>query len=192
MEPRLGIRIYITGTLGDSWAGLQLLQRKRKQPKARLEKRLSQFLINRHLYPTPRIEIGRWLSINRMATAAIDLSDGLSGDLGHVCRESQVGAIIDATKIPISPQCRSFAHRRHLNPMSIALEGGEDYELLFTVPAQYQTQLQDIESHDSVQITAIGTIEPRRCGMRIKLANGSSHPLVSTSYDHFRKKNRPV
>ncbi|MDX1411495.1 MAG: thiamine-phosphate kinase, partial [Nitrospirales bacterium] len=136
-----GDRIYITGTLGDSWSGLQLLQRKRKQPKDRLEKRLSQFLINRHLYPTPRIEIGRWLSTQRLATAAIDLSDGLSGDLGHVCRESQVGAMIDATKIPISPQCRSFARRRHLNPISIALEGGEDYELLFTVPAQYQPQL---------------------------------------------------
>ncbi|UCE62873.1 MAG: thiamine-phosphate kinase [Nitrospirota bacterium] len=189
---KIGDTIYITGTLGDSWAGLKLLHSKRAQPTQRLEKRLSQFLINRHLRPTPRLEIGRWLSTHRLATAAIDLSDGLSGDLGHVCRESRVGAMIDAKKIPISPQCRSFARHKHLNPISIALEGGEDYELLFTVPAQHQTQLKDIERHDGVQITAIGTIEPRKHGMRIKLANGSSHPLVPTSYDHFRKKNRPV
>ena len=189
---KIGDKIYVTGTLGDSYAGLKLLHSKRNQPTHRLEKRISQFLINRHLRPTPRIDIGRWLSTHRLATAAIDLSDGLSGDLGHVCRESRVGAMIDATKIPISPQCRSFARRKHLNPISIALEGGEDYELLFTVPAQFQSQLTAIESHHGVQITSIGTIEPQKCGMRIKLANGVSHPLVPTSYEHFRKKNRPV
>ena len=189
---KIGDHIYITGTLGDSWAGLKLLHKKRNHPTHHLEKRISQFLINRHLRPTPRIDIGRWLSTHRLATSAIDLSDGLSGDLGHICQESGVGAMIDATKIPISAQCRSFARRKHLNPTTIALEGGEDYELLFTVPAHYQTQLQEIESLYGVQITSIGTITPRKCGMRIKVGNGSSHPLVPTSYDHFRKKTRLV
>jgi len=190
---KIGDKIYTTGTLGDSWAGLKLLLSRKKQSKTRIEKRISQFLINRHLRPTPRIDIGRWLSTHRLATAAIDLSDGLSGDLAHICRESGVGAIIDAQKIPISPQCRSFARHRYLDPTSIALEGGEDYELLFTVPAQYQTELEEIENDYGVQITSIGTVEPRKFGMRLKLANGSYRPIVQTSYDHFgKKKNRTV
>jgi thiamine-monophosphate kinase len=189
---KIGDKIYTTGTLGDSWAGLKLLISRRKQPKHPLGKRLSQFLINRHLRPTPRIDIGRWLSTHRLATAAIDLSDGLSGDLAHLCRESGVGAMLDETKIPISPQCRSFAHKRHLDPISIALEGGEDYELLFTVPVQGQTQLEEIHNDFEVPITSIGTVEPRKYGMRLKLANGSYRPMVQTSYDHFRKKNRTV
>ena len=190
---RIGDQIFTTGTLGDSWAGLKLLQPTGTKTKPRPEKRISQFLINRHLRPTPRIDIGRWLSTHRLATAAIDLSDGLSGDLAHLCRESGVGAMIDATKIPISPQCRSFAQNRNLDPISIALEGGEDYELLFTVPEGHQNEMQRIEDHHGVRITFIGTIQPRKSGMRIKLANGSIRKIIVSSYDHFRrKKHRAV
>ena len=185
---KIGDKIYTTGTLGDSWAGLRLLSSRRKPSKRHLGKRISQFLINRHLRPTPRIDIGRWLSTNRLATAAIDLSDGLSGDLTHLCQESGVGALIDETKLPISPQCHAFACERRLNPISVALEGGEDYELLFTVPAQYQTKLKEIQNNFDVQITSIGTVKPRKFGMRLKSADGSYRPLVQTSYDHFRKK----
>jgi thiamine-monophosphate kinase len=187
---KIGDKIYTTGTLGDSWAGLKLLMSRGKPSTHRLGKRISQFLIHRHLRPTPRIDIGRWLSTHRLATAAIDLSDGLSGDLAHLCRESGVGAMLEESKIPISPECRSFAQNRHLDPTSIALEGGEDYELLFTVPAQRQTQLEEIENDFEVPITSIGTVESPKYGMRLKLANGSYRPILETSYDHFRKKKK--
>jgi thiamine-monophosphate kinase len=185
---KIGDKIYTTGTLGDSWAGLNLLTNRKKQPQPLLGRRISQFLINRHLRPTPRVVVGRSLSHHHLATAAIDLSDGLSGDLAHLCRESGVGAMLDETQIPISPQCRSFACNRGLDPISIALEGGEDYELLFTVPLRYQTNLEDLQKDFEVQITPIGTVKPRKFGMRLKLANGSYRPIVPTSYDHFRQK----
>ena len=186
---QIGDRIYVTGTLGDSWAGLKLLLSQRKPPPSSLGKRTVQYLINRHLRPTPRIDIGRGLSTQQLATAAIDLSDGLSGDLAHVCRASKVGATLEETRIPVSPQCRSFAKIRHLDPISIALTGGEDYELLFTVPAQCQPALEEFRKHTNAPISCIGTIEPLKSGLRIQLANGSFRPIVPTSYDHFRKKN---
>ena len=187
---KIGDRIYTTGTLGDSWAGLKLLLGRGTPPRSVREKGTSQFLINRHRRPTPRLDIGRCLLTQKLATAAIDLSDGLSGDLAHLCQESGVGVLIDGTQLPISPPCQSFARQRKLDPISLALEGGEDYELLFTAPAQSQSQLQHIQNKFDVLITPIGTIKPRRFGMRITMPNGSSRPIAQTSYNHFRKKTR--
>lgn len=185
---KIGDYIYATGTLGDSWAGLNLLQKKSKTPTQRLEKRIAKFLIGRHLRPTPRLDIGRWLSSNRLATAAIDVSDGLSGDLGHLCRESGVGALIEAARIPISSQCTTFARNVNLDPISIALQGGEDYELLFTVPTRQQQTLEGFVKRHGLKVTPIGTVQPRPFGMRIKMEDGSLKKLIQTSYDHFRKR----
>ena len=190
---KIGDTIYTTGTVGDSLAGLKLLLGRGRPPRSVGEKRASQFLINRHRRPTPRLDIGRCLSTQKLATAAIDLSDGLSGDLAHLCQESGVGALIDGTQLPISAPCKSFARQRKLDPISLALEGGEDYELLFTAPAQNQSQLQKIQKKLDVRITPIGIIKPQRFGMRITLPNGSSQPINQTSYNHFRRKSpRPV
>ena len=187
---QIGDKIFTTGTLGDSWAGLKLLQSRSPKTDRPLGSRVSRFLINRHLRPTARIDIGRWLSTHQLATAAIDLSDGLSGDLAHLCRESSVGALIDASKIPISPQCRTFARHQNLDPTTIALEGGEDFELLFTVPESYQHHVEKIGLRHGAPITSIGTIESRKFGMKIKFADGSTRKIQETSFDHFRKKKK--
>ena len=174
---KIGDRVYTTGTLGDSLAGLTLLRNHKKKSGRHLEGRISKYLINRHLRPTPRIEIGQWLSSHELASAAIDVSDGLSGDLAHLCRESGVGVMIDETKIPISPQCQSLAHLMNLDPTSLALEGGEDYELLFTAPAgEPRKDLSRLKKRFDVPVTLIGTIASRKnrgCASRHDNGTGS-------------------
>lgn len=188
---RVGDGIYVTGTLGDSLAGLQLLTSGRlKRSAARLSAPLRKshrdFLIRRHLRPTARISEGRWLNSTRLATAAIDLSDGLSGDLRHICEASRVGAEIDLDALPISPACSAYAESRRLCPPELALTGGEDYELLFTAPPTRQTALERQARTRGVQITRIGTIRPRRFGMQMKSTDDAMRPIPMTSYEHFR------
>jgi thiamine-monophosphate kinase len=189
---RVGDRLYVTGTLGDSLAGLRLLQqetssRRRGAARRPLSAGHRRFLIGRHLRPSPRVEIGRWLSNERLATSAIDLSDGLSGDLRHICDESRVGAEIDLMALPVSAACRAFAGGTRTDPSALALTGGEDYELLFTAPSRLHAQLERKAAQHGFRITRIGTIRPSRDGLRVRLKNGALRPLAMTSYEHFRR-----
>jgi thiamine-monophosphate kinase len=188
---RVGDHIYVTGTLGDSLAGLQLLAGGTSRPAARrpsspLRAAHREFLIHRHLHPTARIEEGRWLNNARLATAAIDLSDGLSGDLRHICEESRVGAEIELGKLPISTACHAYAESRRLRPIQLALTGGEDYELLFTAPPAKQSTIARQARARGLHVTRIGTIRPRRFGVRMKAADGATRPIPLISYEHFR------
>lgn len=188
---RIGNRIYVTGTLGDSMAGLELLKGQgpgRRTSRGSLPDGHRRLLIRRHLRPSARITIGQWLSTHRLATAAIDVSDGLSGDLRHICEESHVGAEIELAALPISAACRAFAAATHLEAASIALAGGEDYELLFTTPARLGPQLEREAAKRGIRITRIGTITPAPIGMRTVTADGRRHPLPVTSYEHFRSE----
>ncbi|MGH8525872.1 MAG: thiamine-phosphate kinase, partial [Gammaproteobacteria bacterium] len=122
---RIGDYLYVTGTIGDSLAGLRLLNEptpraKRHSRTAALSTKDRQFLIGRHLRPTARITEGGWLSANRFATSAIDLSDGLSGDLRHICEDSHVGVELDLGALPLSPACRAYAAVRKLDPVHLA------------------------------------------------------------------------
>ena len=119
---RAGDDIFVTGTVGDSAAGLAILLGKRA---ARAAAR--RFLLERHLNPTPRIEAGLALAELRPTPAAIDISDGLLQDLGHICARSSVGAEVEARALPVS----SAYHEAMNDDLSLALGGGEDYELLF-------------------------------------------------------------
>jgi thiamine-monophosphate kinase len=183
---RLGDELYVTGTLGDSLAGLKLLQASRrgtdKQP---LTPRHRRFLIRRHLRPTARILEGRWLSA-KWATSAIDISDGLSGDLRHICEESRVGAEIYLPALPISLACRSYAKSIKQDPVTLALAGGEDYELLFTVPARRRARFERATAAHRLQVTRIGRITPARSGLRMIMQNGQRRLLPFTSFEHFR------
>lgn len=188
---RVGNHIYVTGTLGDSLAGLQLLAHTAsKQPAHRASSPLrathKNYLINRHLRPTARLAEGQWLNNARVATAAIDLSDGLSGDLRHLCEESRVGAEIDLSTLPISAACRAYAESRRLDPAVMALTGGEDYELLFTAPPGKQGVIARHARTHGFHMTRIGTIRPRPFGMRMHSPNGTMKPIPNTSYEHFR------
>lgn len=188
---RVGDDIYVTGTLGDSLAGLALLKESRVRPGRRtatgsLSSRHRRFLIRRHVRPTAQIAIGQWLSTGRLATSAIDLSDGLSGDLRHICEESHVGAEIDVATLPLSSACRAFAEAEKSDPCAMALTGGEDYELLFTTPARLRQKLERMAGRRGIRITRIGTIRPARSGIQALSVDGRRRPLSVTSYQHFR------
>ena len=187
---RIGDGLYVTGTIGDSLAGLRLLNdpppRASHHPRsATLSTRYRKFLTGRHLRPTARIAEGRWLSAHRFATSAIDISDGLSGDLRHICEESHVGVELDLGALPLSSACRAYAASRKLDPVDLALTGGEDYELLFTVSPRQRSRLEQSAIERGFSLTCIGKIQPLRFGIKALSPLGKRHRLAKTSYEHF-------
>ncbi len=184
---KIGDRIYVSGTLGDSGAGLRLLQKKRHPASGQLAQSVVRFLIKRHQQPMPRVDLGHILSKHRLATSSIDLSDGLSGDLHHLCQASKVGANIDAAKIPLSRQCSSYMKHCQDTFMDLSLHSGEDYELLFTVSPRKQSKLERLASHLSQKITCIGTIEQYAHKIHVIQTDGTRIPMSKKSYDHFNQ-----
>lgn len=194
---RAGDLLYVTGTLGDALAGLEILSANRQKQRTAFSKATKQridpdtrFLIGRHLRPTPRLREGQLLAANRIATAAIDLSDGLSGDLAHLCEESGVGAEVEVAALPLSPACRAYAAVGQIDPVSLALKGGEDYELLFTIPPEHRQRLDRLAQRHRFPFSRIGTIRPRPFGIRLKSPDGSLHRMPRISYEHFRDNPR--
>ena len=182
---RVGDRLYVTGTLGDSHAGLDLLINRRRPGRSILRPAQSRWLLARHHQPSARIAEGQWLVEQGLASAAIDLSDGLSGDLRHLCEESRVGADIVAASLPISRACRAYAAAHHVDPHQLALQGGEDYELLFAVPSSQQSRFERLAAKKTFCFTCIGRITPKRSGLRIHTEGGATAALPITSYEHF-------
>ena len=187
---QIGDHLYVTGTIGDALAGLKLLSEpparvKRHQRTAALSAKHRQFLIGRHLRPTARVAVGQWLNTQGFATSAIDISDGLSGDLRHICEESHVGVELDLGALPLSPACRAYAASRKLDPMDLALTGGEDYELLFTVSPRQRPRLERTALERGFSLTCIGNIHPLRFGIQALSPHGRRRRLVNTSYHHF-------
>ena len=184
----IGDHIYVTGTLGDSNAGLRILQTHSANRRQFHAPAVETFLIRRHLRPAPRIHVGQLLANRKLAHAAIDLSDGLSSDAGHVCEESRVGAEIRATALPLSSQLRAFARRDKRDPVEIALQGGEDYELLFTAPAKHHQNVLRVSEQTKVSITCIGEIKPKTFGRQLVLPSGRKQKLSSESFRHFNNR----
>jgi thiamine-monophosphate kinase len=164
-----GDRIFVSGELGGSAAAVVEMKAKSRPVKPRD--------YSRHFYPQPRVEVGRILRQKGLASAMIDLSDGLSTDLAHICEESGVGAEIESQLIPLA----SIGRPARKVDLDVALHGGEDYELLFTarpgkrIPAQIA----------GVPITQIGQITRRR---KIFVMNPKSigYELVPRGWEHFR------
>ena len=131
-------------------------------------------------YPQPRVQEG--LMLGGLASAAIDVSDGLLADLGHICRASRVGAVVDCGRLPLSDQVR--AHVDRSRTWDLPLAGGEDYELCFTVPAASRKELLERMGACGCQITEIGHIEPGSAP-RVLQPDGSELKIQSTGFDHF-------
>lgn len=171
---RPGDRIYVTGALGGAAAELAALEQR-----PRVFRKLTHFEAGHpHLYPEPRIAVGR--RVRGVASAAIDLSDGLSTDLTHLCEESGVAAVVDMSALPIHELAAKAK-----NATDLALHGGEDYELLFTARPGTRVPRQVA----GVPLWEIGTIGPRRRkGARVLLeaADGKRVPLESRGWEHFR------
>jgi thiamine-monophosphate kinase len=173
---KIGDLICVSGRLGEAELGLRLVQ-KNLHEKKRWAK-----LLKKHLYPEPRLALGQWLATT-LASAMIDTSDGLSTDLGHLCKASGVGARIWADKIPLV-RVPSELKRLNPDPMRLALHGGEDYELLFTVPKRLEKRLP--RGIGGVPVTTIGEITR---GKEIILVNASGRavPLRPQGWDPFQK-----
>lgn len=178
---RPGDHIFVTGSLGGSHAGLLLLEKgirsRALEGRAAVERAL-----RRHRQPEPRVYWGTLLGEEGLATAMIDLSDGLSSDLIHICHESRVGARIEPRRIPFDPLLRHLAHELQLHPLDAALAGGEDFELLFTVSPDNLTRLP--KSVGGVAATYIGDVTDEREG--VVLRHGRSlRPLRPRGFTHF-------
>ena len=167
-EARPGERIYVTGSLGGSAAAITAMRNSGAQVDPRY--------YPRHFYPEPRVEVARFLREKKLATAMIDTSDGLSTDLIHICEESGVGAEIEAAAIPRAAVGKPS---RRVDLLQ-ALHGGEDYELLFTAPANKLVPAKIA----GVAITSIGTITRQR-RMILKTGEGMQQKLEAKGWEHF-------
>lgn len=186
-----GDRIYVTGTLGDSAAGLELLESGVRSKNIKSAIRNSQsaiaVLIRKHLRPVPRVEWGRKLALSGCVSAMIDLSDGLSSDLYRICEQSRVGADIIVDRIPLSDALHKLTGKLAKPAVHYALSGGEDYELLFTVPPGKVKKLRSLK----LPLTEIGLITS---GKTLSLADnrGRKKPLLPSGHDHFRRGREQV
>jgi len=172
---RPGDRIFVSGTLGDAAQGLQLLEKGFRPGKDRAAGRL----LKAFLDPEPRLELGAFLARRKLASALIDVSDGLSVDLAHICEESGVGASVELGRIPVSKELRRSSKR----PLDLALNGGEDFELLFMVRPRNVPRLRRVAKR--FKITAIGRITAGRKILAVDSA-GKKKPLQVRGYEHFR------
>ncbi|MCX7682582.1 MAG: thiamine-phosphate kinase [Anaerolineae bacterium] len=181
---QVGDRVLVTGTLGDSAAGLALLL----HPEASCLDIHREFALCRHLTPLPRLWEGRAVARSGLATAAIDVSDGLAGDIGHICERSGVGVRIWAGALPISNAARAVAEAVGADPLEWALSGGEDYELLFTTPAGRAEELaRRVYEETGTPVSIIGEVVPADQGISLTRPDGSTLPLRKSGWDHFLK-----
>lgn len=182
---QVGDSILVTGALGDSAAGLALLQR----GEAASSPEHADVVKEAHLTPTPRVREGQVIACSRDAMAMIDVSDGLASDLGHICERSEVGAVVRAGQIPISEAMRSVAKTLEQEPLSWALFGGEDYELLFTVPpTKVEELVAGLRRETDTPATVIGEIVSKAKEMRLMTREGDLVPLPIRGWDHFSRK----
>ena len=181
---KAGDLIFVTGALGGAAAGLGLLRSRAKTKRTKRNSTTNgrEKLLRRHLLPAPRVVWGRLLGEKTLATAMIDLSDGLSSDLAHLCRASRVGARIDSSVIPIDSSLNE-ARATELDALDSALHGGEDYELLFTVRPRKRNLIPlDL---GGVPATLIGEITSSK-NIEI-VSNGRARELKPEGFQHFRR-----
>lgn len=175
-----GDHLYVTGTLGDAAAGLALLKKGiDTKPFARL--------VRRYRAPKARWREGRLLAKARIPSAMIDLSDGLSSDLGHLMERSRLGAEIDAARIPLSAPLRRAALQIGVDSIEYALNGGEDYELLFSVPDRKLRKLEQMIKNRLISAYRIGKMAPRRTGLMLIDPSGRRRPIAPGGWDHLKK-----
>jgi thiamine-monophosphate kinase len=179
---RPGDHIFVTGDLGGSALGLRLLEHGMNRRARPRDHRIIERAIRRHRRPEPRVSWGVLLGEEGLATAMIDISDGLSSDLAHLCRESGVGARIDAKRIPIDPLLAHQGRLLDLDPLDMALNGGEDFELLFTVHPRDLPRLPKRAS--GVAATYIGDVTYERDGILLH-EGGRFHRLKRGGFVHF-------
>ncbi len=195
-ETVVGDLIWVTGTLGDARAGLDWIQGAETQEISSVERLFREEkpdhflapeparLALKHFSPVIDPELGSLLA--GAVNAMVDISDGLSDDLGHICQQSRAGALIYRDRIPISPELKRWAKHSGEDPQEIALKGGEDYELLFCAAPAKEQEIRKILDGRGVRGTIIGEIKPRDYGR--KIARGTEiEELKPGGWDHFAR-----
>ena len=180
---RPGDIIFTTGFLGDSKAGLHLILNK-----IAADTKAMKLLLKSHLVPEPHLREGRFLARQPGIHAAIDTSDGLSSDLGHIVEQSRVGARLFAYKIPVSQELKDFCTRFGFDPIDYALAGGEDYNLLCTIaPESASRTVKAFENEFKRPLFKIGEITAEK-QIALVCPDAKIKSVVPTGWDHFRIK----
>jgi thiamine-monophosphate kinase len=181
-----GDLVCVSGDLGGSFLGLTILEREKKifleSPGVQPDLEGEKYVVGRLLKPEARKDIIEYLHKNEIIpTSMIDVSDGLSSELLHLCRHSEAGVVLYEEKIPIAEESKMAAYKFHLDPTACALSGGEDYELLFTVSQQDYDKIVLTE-----EISVIGYITDKEAGANIITKGGNTHPITAQGWNAFK------
>ena len=181
-----GDLVCVTGDLGAAFLGLTLLEREKKifleNPGVQPDLENEKYIVGRILKPEARKDVVDFLSsANLLPTSMIDVSDGLSSEILHICTKSKVGCVLYEEKIPVSEETKLAAFKFNMDPTACALSGGEDYELLFTVR---QDDYEAIANHP--EISVIGYITDEEAGVHIHTKGGSKHPITAQGWNMFK------
>lgn len=179
--------ICTTGDLGAAYLGLQILEREKQlyvnNPGIQPDLEDQKYLLERQLKPEARKDcIEYFHKAGIIPTSMIDISDGLASDLMHICKASNVGAYLEEGKIPIKQEAQLLAIKFQMDPITTALNGGEDYELLFTID---EKDLEQIRYMPGAYI--IGEITDRKDGLKLHTTGGNIHPLKAQGWNHFEE-----
>ena len=178
--------LCVSGDLGGAYMGLQILEREKfvykDNPSIQPDLVGNDYILERQLKPEARVDIVElFKKLNIKPTSMIDVSDGLASEILHICRQSNVGCELYEEKIPIDPQTFDRAREFDLDPTVCTLSGGEDYELLFTIP------MEDFEKVKNVpDVTIIGHITAASSGVNLVAKAGTSHPITAQGWNAFK------
>jgi thiamine-monophosphate kinase len=181
-----GDLICVSGFLGGAFLGLTILEREKKifaETGAQPDLEGQDYIMSRLLKPEARKDIIDFFAEQEiMPTAMIDVSDGLSSEVLHICKQSELGCVLYEDKIPVFEDARQFAYKLELDPTLCALSGGEDYELLFTIK---QADYEKIKQND--QVSVIGYMTAMEEGKNLLTRGGNKHELVAQGWNHMNK-----
>lgn len=178
--------VCVTGDLGGAYMGLQILEREKfvfkDNPQLQPDLEGNDYILERQLKPEARVDIIElFKSLNIRPSSMIDVSDGLASELMHLCTQSGVGCELYEDKIPLDPQTFDRAREFSLDPTVCALSGGEDYELLFTLPMSEYDKIKNLPD-----FTIIGHITPKSSGLNLIAKAGTSHPITAQGWNSFK------
>lgn len=178
--------VCVTGDLGGAYMGLQILEREKfvfkDNPQLQPDLEGNDYILERQLKPEARVDIIElFKNLNIRPSSMIDVSDGLASELMHLCTQSGVGCELYEDKIPLDPQTFDRAREFSLDPTVCALSGGEDYELLFTLPMSEYDKIKNLPD-----FTIIGHITPKSSGLNLIAKAGTSHPITAQGWNSFK------
>ena len=177
-----GDTVYVSGPLGSSAAGLEILRFSEKSGQGLKDEWKE--LVDAHLNPVPQIQLGQDLCASGCVTSMQDISDGVATDLSHICRESGVAASIDEKRLPSLPVIDEVCKALQLQKLDCILRGGEDYQLVFTVRKGSEKTLENLLRCQGKSLVPIGVIE-KGAGLFLKKSDGSSEEITYQGYEHL-------